>query len=96
MTQIADEAAEKAVKKVLLTLGVNADNPIEMQKDMIALRELRILVDDSEIQQDLLYLRSWRKTMQAVKSKGILTAVGMIVTAILAALWFGFNSQLGG
>ncbi len=96
MTQIADEAAEKAVKKVLLTLGVNADNPIEMQKDMIALRELRILVDDSEIQQDLLYLRSWRKTMQAVKSKGILTAVGMVVTAILAALWFGFKDQLGG
>ncbi len=91
MTQIADEAAEKAVKQVLLTLGINTGNPIEVQKDMATLRELRFLVDDREIQEDLIYLRTFRKTMQAVKSKGLITAVGMVTTAILAALWLKFG-----
>jgi hypothetical protein len=38
---IAEEAAEKAVRKLLLTMGVDLSNPLETQKDMAYLRTWR-------------------------------------------------------
>lgn len=41
MEAIADRAAEKAVSNFLLRIGVEADDPIEMQKDFAHLRKWR-------------------------------------------------------
>lgn len=38
---IAEEAADKAVRKLLLTLGVDLNDPLETQKDMAYLRTWR-------------------------------------------------------
>lgn len=38
---VAKEAAEEAVKRTLLTLGIDADNPLETQADMRHVREWR-------------------------------------------------------
>jgi len=92
---MAHEAAEEAVRRTLTTLGIDATNPIEAQRDMAALRELRDLVEDPELQKDLLHLRRWRKTMDTVETKGILVMVSLLISGIAAAFWIGFKDVLG-
>lgn len=39
--EVAHKAASEAVKQTLVTMGIDADNPFEVQKDMQHLREWR-------------------------------------------------------
>lgn len=39
--EVANKAAAAAVKQTLVTMGIDADNPFEVQKDMQYLREWR-------------------------------------------------------
>ena len=39
--------------------------------------------DPIQMQKDFAHLRDWRQSTEAVKKKGILTAVGFIIAAIL-------------
>jgi len=95
MSRVAEEAAERAVQKALLSMGVDHANPLESQRDMVALREVRALLTDEEFKRDLAHLRQWRKAMEGVQSKGLLTAIGILVTGLCAALWVGFQSFVG-
>ena len=45
ISKIARESARAAVKETLISLGVNADDPIEYQKDMLHLRSWRQSVE---------------------------------------------------
>lgn len=81
---------------MLVSLGMDPEYPLEVQKDMAALRELRNLLDDQEFQRDMLHLRKWRKSMDSVQSKGLLAIVGMIVAGGIATLWIGFKDLLTG
>lgn len=92
VNQIAEETAKKAVNQTLISLGIDANNQIDVQKDMMALRELRDLLDDPEIQQDLLHIRKWRKAADAVQFKGFKAAVSFIVLGILGLAWYGFKT----
>ena len=47
-----------------------------------------------EMQKDFQHLREWRCTMNDVRSKGILTLVGIIVAGVCTALWLGLKSSL--
>jgi hypothetical protein len=95
MKMIAKETAHETAQEVLRSLGVDVNDPIAVQQDMAALRELRELLTDPEFNADLLHVRRWRKSMENVQSKGILTAVGVLVSGALAALWLGIKSALG-
>lgn len=90
--QVADETARRAVMSTLTTLGIDADNPLETQRDMAALRELRELVHDEEFRKDLAYIRSWRLAMNKMQNKGLLTVVAVIVAGICAAVWAGVRT----
>lgn len=96
MQQVADEAAGKAVAQTLTSLGVDANDPFEVQKDMQALRELRDMMTSEEFKADMMHLRKWRKAMDGVQNKGMLTVVGLAVSGIGAALWLGFQAMLQG
>lgn len=96
MTQIAEEAADRAVKQTLITLGIDWEDPIGAQKDMATLREVRVLVEDPETQKDLLHLRRWRKTMDNVESKGTLGAIGLICMGGMALVLYAFRIKLFG
>lgn len=50
--------------------------------------------DPIEVQQDMSWVRDWRKTARAVKRKGAITAVGILVTGILGAVWIGMKTML--
>ncbi len=69
INQTAD-VADRALRKLFLTLGVDLSDP----KAVIA------------FQDDLRFLASWRESTQAVKRKALLTAVGIIVAGILCYL----------
>ena len=40
--RIADSAAQKALRNLFLTLGVNVDDPTEVQRDMAFIRNWRL------------------------------------------------------
>lgn len=65
--QIADAAARRAVHELLATLGIDVT-------DVDALRQM---------QADMLFLRAWRESAEAVKRKALLTAIGVVVTGAL-------------
>ena len=89
MREIAEESADKAVRRTLTALGIDHENPIEVQKDLASLRELRVLTADEDFQRDMLHLRRWRKTMDAVESRGILAATGMVIIGGVALILTG-------
>lgn len=93
--EVADEAAKGAVDEALTRLGVDHSDPIEVQKDMAFLREVRQLIEDPETQKDLMHLRKWRKTMDSVQNKGVMTIVGILCTGLVAALILGLKEMLG-
>ena len=70
MSRTAEEAADRAIGKLFLTLGVDLSDP----KSVIA------------FQDDLRFLSNWRESTQAVKRKALLTAVGMSVAGLLGFL----------
>lgn len=56
---------------------------------------LGVKVDDPlEVQKDFQHLREWRYTMQSIRSKGMLTLVGIALTGLLAAAWLGIKDLL--
>ncbi len=57
---------------------------------------LGVKVDDPiEVQKDFQHLREWRNTTESIKSKGLLTVMGMLVSGMLAALWVGIKEFVG-
>lgn len=67
----AEKAAEEAVKKTLLTIGISTAEPLELQKDMQHLREWRQSVSTIK-KQGLI-------TMVAVITAGILGAIWLMI-----------------
>ena len=50
--------------------------------------------DPIEMQRDFQSLRDWRRTSEALRSKGLLTLVGILVAGVLGALVVGVRSVL--
>jgi len=72
-----EEIVQRTVEQTLIRLGVQVDDPLEVQKD-------------------LQHLREWRESMEQVRRKSFLTAVTVITTGLLGALWVGIKSYMGG
>lgn len=72
---IAAEAARAAVLEMLVTLGINARDP-----DAIL-----------DMQKDFAYVRVWRQSIDTVKTQSIKTAVGVLVTGLLGALYVAIH-----
>jgi hypothetical protein len=93
---VAKQAATETLRGHLTALGIDASDPFEAQKDFQALREMRKLFSDGEIQKDFIHLRQWRLRMEKVRTKGLLTAVGIVTAGIVAAVWTGLTASLTG
>ena len=74
--RIAAEAAAQAIKETLQRLGLEVEDPLQVQRDMQ-------------------HLRDWRNSMERVKSKSLLTAVGIAITGFSALLMIGLRDYLG-
>lgn len=67
MEEVAEEAANKALQNLFMTLGIDVSD----HKDVLAL------------QADLKHVRAWRESTTAVKQHALKTAIGVIVTGAL-------------
>ena len=75
---IAQEAGTAAAQQVLEGFGIYASTP-----------EAR-----AEYRKDMEHVRNQRNACTAVKTKGMLVSVGVVVTALLAVLWLGLRASL--
>lgn len=91
MKLIAEETAIQAVNRTLTGLGIDIHNPLEAQKDMAVLREVRNLIDDEDFHKDMLHLRRWRVTMESVESKGVLAAIGLVCLGGAGLILYAFK-----
>jgi hypothetical protein len=90
-----EQAAERAVRATLLTIGIDVSNPLQAQRDFAVMREVGQLVMDAEFRKDLEHTRRWRLAMEAAQSKGFLTIVGLIVTGTATAFFVGLQAIFG-
>lgn len=95
MSKIAQEAATSAVSELFLKLGIDTSDPLAMQRDMQALRKVSTLLDDPEHALDRTYLRELRKTSESIKSKTMLTVIGILVTGFVSATVVGLKAFFG-
>ncbi len=70
-TQLKD-LVKQGVTEALTMLGVEVDDPIEMQRDFQHLRE-------------------WRLAVAAMRKRGLLTLVGILVTGACGAAYIGLR-----
>lgn len=57
---------------------------------------LGVKVDDPiEVQKDFQHLREWRTTTGSIKSKGLMTLMGLLVSGLVAAAWVGIKNFVG-
>lgn len=92
MKQIAHEAAKEAITELFLKLGIDISNPIEVQKDMQSLRAMTHRINDPEVTNDMAYLRELRLTSESIKSKTLLTFVGILVAGLVSTVVVGIKS----
>lgn len=72
---IATAAADAAVRKLLLTMGVDASDDkalLEMQKDFAHVRESRLAI-------------------AAMKTRAYVVATGVVVSGVIAAVWMALK-----
>lgn len=51
--------------------------------------------DRKELKADFIHLRKWRKSVETIERTGWVTAITIIVTGVLGALWIGIKAILG-
>ena len=87
---------KRAVAEAVTETGVLTDAEVRrIVKEAVRETLLRAGIDPDDstrIADDLRYVREWRMTTDAIKSKSILTLVGLLVTGLAAALWLGFKA----
>lgn len=71
------ELIKEAVGEAFTKLGIDANDPLEMQRDFQHLRE-------------------WRLAVAAMRTKGMLTIIGIVVAGSVAAFWLGVKSTITG
>jgi hypothetical protein len=87
-----EEEIKLLVKEVFISIGIDTDDKIKTQQCMATIREVAALFEDKEYQQDMIYLRKWRKSIDLVSNVSIKTAIGIVVTGFFGMLIFTFKS----
>lgn len=64
------DTVRESVRQTLVQLGMDQQNPLEMQRDFQ-------------------HLRSWRKTNEAIRDKGLLALLGLFITGVVSLLLVG-------
>ena len=72
---ISETSARAAVKEWLTTLGINADDPHAI----------------TNLQKDFAYVRSWRMSIETVRTQTLRSAVAVVVTGLLGMAYMLFK-----
>jgi hypothetical protein len=87
LKNVAEEAAEKTVRRWLLALGVDPDEPLQAQASMAALRE--IATEEGRI--DLGWLRKTRQRADGAIGKAIAAFITIAVAGAVHSAWAGLR-----
>jgi hypothetical protein len=93
---IAEATGRAIVRETLLAIGIDVDDPIAAQRDFAVMRSVGKLAMDPEFRKDIEHARKWRKALEQVETKGLLTAVAVIVAGALGLVWAAVKAKLGG
>lgn len=92
MEDIAERAAVKAVRDMLIQIGLDPNDSMKLQADFVA---LRTLMRDEETMADMLFLRDLRKKIQGASAKVGFAIISLFVIATGTLLALGFRAWLG-
>lgn len=95
LKQVAEEAADKAVHRTFMAMGMDLSDPIGSQRDFAILRRLSESVQDPEYTADMAWVRKTRARWDGVLGKAILTAVVIAVGGALHTFWAGAKALVG-
>ena len=93
--EVAKLAAKEAVHDTLTTLGLDVSDPLEGQKDMAALRDVRLLLRNEEFQKDLQQIRALRTSGKFIRTTAGRTIVTVLATGFLGIIWLGVQGYFG-
>ena len=88
-------AASQAVDDTLTKLGLDVSDPLEVQKDMAALRDMRLLLKNEEFQKDLAQIRALRTSGNFIRSTTGKAVITVAVTGLVGLLVLGVRAYLG-
>ena len=93
--EIAEATGREVVRETLLAIGLDAADPLKLQRDFVVMREVGALAMDPEFRKDIEHTRKWRKAIEQVETKSFIAAVGMIATGVIGLVWAAIRSKVG-
>lgn len=95
---VFEEASEKLASDAALKASViYRDQTRELISESVKQTLIQLGISSSnpiEMQADMKHLRDWRKSVESIRTKGMLTIVGIAVSGTLAALLIGIKQLL--
>lgn len=96
VADIAERAAETTLRRLMLTIGIDMNDPLKAQSDFVVMREIGKLARDPEFRKDIEHTRAWRLALDSIKTKSVMTAIGIVVTGIMAVFAVGVRYFFSG
>lgn len=93
-TDVLRRVAEEAARETVARMSLTKEDVKAIVKEAVSetLTRMGMEADDPmEMQRDMLHLRNWRRAMESVQSKGVLTVTGLAISGVLAAFWLGLK-----
>lgn len=78
LRQIVRQETRTAIGETLLAIGVDMSDSHSV----------------IEMQKDFQHLRFFRKAVEDTRKKGVMTAIGILISGVIAALWIGVQQIL--
>src|ERR1041385_3812132 len=91
LRDLAETAAESAVKKTFTAMGLDANDPISAQRDFSFLRDMVSRSHDNDFSADLNWVRRTRQRSEGIFGKIIVTAIAVSLAGALHSTWIGFQ-----
>ncbi len=93
--RVVEEAVPKAINSALKRFGIDADDPIQVQRQMSYLEESAARSGDPEVISDRAFLRQTRIRCEAFWNKVYDTFTGFVAKVFYLALLVGGGALIG-
>lgn len=92
LRDLAEAAAEKAVHKCMIAMGLDPGDPIKAQNDFGIMRHVGEKMRDPAFKADLDWARRARLRSEGIFGKIIITVAGLSAVGAMHAIWSGLKA----